>query len=204
MSETELLHLIAVYGYWAILVGVAVDSFGVPVPGEVMLLSASVYAGTSHRLQVTLVIAAAALGGVCGDNTSFLLGREGGERLLRRFGYLIRLGERRRRLAQYLFQRHGGVLVIGGRFIPIVHIWTAFLAGTHGLPWYRFVVLNAIACVAWASFMGMAGYVWGTTAVHLGGTILALSIPIAVAITGVVLLLVRLMEQRWQIEADKI
>ncbi|HZT96840.1 MAG TPA: DedA family protein [Chloroflexota bacterium] len=201
-TTRELAHLVAVYGYWAILLGSAVDSFGLPVPGEIMVVTAAVYAGASHRLAVPLLIGAAALGMIGGDNLSFVLGREGGSRLAGRFGHLVHFDERRQRLARYLFRRHGKKMVFGGRFVPVVHVWTAFLAGTNSMSWHRFMPLNAVACVLWASVLVACGYAFGAAAVHVGGVVAAFSPLIAALFLVAGLLVVRLMERRWQREAD--
>src|SRR5215472_12892447 len=108
IATSDLMHLLTTYGYLAVLVFVAIESTGIPFPGETMLIAASIYAGTTHHLSIVLVIAAAAAGAILGDNLGFWVGREGGYRLLRRFGHLIRLDERKLKLGQYLFHRHGG------------------------------------------------------------------------------------------------
>jgi membrane protein DedA with SNARE-associated domain len=84
--------LLLSYGYWAILLVVAIESTGIPVPGETMLIAAGIYAGATHHLNIALVIAAAATGAILGDNLGYLAGREGGYRLLHRYGRYIRLG----------------------------------------------------------------------------------------------------------------
>ena len=81
---------------------------GIPVPGGTMLLVAAIYAGTTHRLALPVVIVAAAAGAILGDNAGYVVGREGGYRLLRRYGPVIGLNERKLKLGQYLFWRHGG------------------------------------------------------------------------------------------------
>ena len=65
------MHLLSTYGYWAVLVFVAIESTGIPFPGETMLLVAAIYAGTTHQLFIVLVIAAAASGAILGDNLGF-------------------------------------------------------------------------------------------------------------------------------------
>src|SRR5437762_13498899 len=86
VATSDLLHLLNTYGYWAVLVFVAIESTGIPFPGETMLLVAAIYAGTTHRLSIALVIAAAASGAIRGDNLGFWIGSVGGERLLRCYG----------------------------------------------------------------------------------------------------------------------
>jgi membrane protein DedA with SNARE-associated domain len=143
-ATREFPHLLAEWGYVAIFLAVVVDSLGVPVPGEVMLLIASVYAGATHHLAVGLVIGAAAVGAIAGDNLTYTLGRRGGYPLLQRYGRLVHLELRHLRVGRYLFRRYGGVVVLAGRFIPVLHIWTAVLAGVNRMPWPRFVAANAV------------------------------------------------------------
>ena len=84
LATSELTHFLTAYGYWAVLLFVALESAGIPLPGETMLLVAAIYAGTTHHLSLPLVIAAAASGAILGDNLGYWVGREGGYRLLRR------------------------------------------------------------------------------------------------------------------------
>jgi membrane protein DedA with SNARE-associated domain len=81
-ATSTLTHLLATYGYLAVLLFVAIESTGIPFPGETMLLVAAIAAGTSHQLSITLVIVAAAIGAILGDNLGFWAGREGGYRRL--------------------------------------------------------------------------------------------------------------------------
>src|SRR2546428_11464759 len=116
-AASDLTHLLTTYGYWAVFVFFAIESIGIPFPGETMLLVAAIYAGRTHHLSIPLVIVAAAAGAIIGDNIGFWIGREGGYRLLRRYGRYIRLEERRLKLGQYLFLKHGGKVVFFGRFV---------------------------------------------------------------------------------------
>jgi len=203
VSRYNLGLLLATYGYWAVLLFVAIESMGVPFPGETMLLAAAIYAGTTHHLQLPLVIAAAAAGAILGDNVGYLAGREGGYRLLRRYGHYIRLDERKLKLGQYLFLRHGGKVVFFGRFVAVLRIWAAFLAGTYRLPWTRFLAYNAAGGIVWAMVFGLGGYALGdnvhrlTGPVGIGGAILGT----ALALAGVVWL--RRNERRLADEAER-
>jgi membrane protein DedA with SNARE-associated domain len=203
-SGHTLTHLIVTYGYWAILIGVAVDSFGVPLPGEAMLLTASVSAGATRQLVLPLVIMAAAAGGVIGDNLSYYLGRQGGTRLLQRFGSLVHLNRRRQLLAQYLFRRYGAPVVVIGRFIPIIHIATAVLAGVNAMSWRRFALYNGLGCLLWASLLGLAGFSLGQIAIEVDRAVLAFAVPGASVIAIGVLLLLRLFETRLQRQAEAV
>lgn len=196
-------HLLAQWGYLAIALAIVADSLGVPIPGEVMLLLASIYAGATHHLALPLVIGSAALGAVLGDNFTYTLGRHGGYPLLRRHGRVVHLSERRLKIGQYLFLRYGGVVVWAGRLIPVVHIWTAVLAGVNRMPWWRFALANAIGAAVWASALSLAGYVLGRGALLFGGYIASAAIPLALFIAGVVIVLFRLNEHRLLEEAER-
>src|SRR6266699_1483436 len=137
LATSDLLRLLTTYGYLAVLVFVGIESIGIPFPGETMLLIAAIYAGTTHHLFIPLLIAAAASGAILGDNLGFWVGREGGYRLLRRYGRYVRLEERRLKPGQYLFLKHGGKVVFFGCFVAVLRAWAAFLAGTNRMRWPR-------------------------------------------------------------------
>ena len=202
-AESQVPHLLAEWGYAAIVVAIVADSFGVPIPGEVMLLLASMYAGATHHLALPLVIGAAALGAILGDNVTYTLGRCGGYPLLQRYGYILHIEERRLKIGQYLFRRYGGAVVWAGRLIPVLHIWPAVLAGVNRMPWPRFMVTNAMGAVAWASCLGLAGYVFGREALRFGGVIGVGAIPLALVIAASVALLLRVNERRLYEAAER-
>ncbi|GAC1456911.1 MAG: hypothetical protein PVSMB4_17060 [Ktedonobacterales bacterium] len=188
----DLTHLLAIYGYWAVLVFVAIESAGIPFPGETMLLAASIYAGTTHHLSIPLVIVAAAAGAILGDNMGFFVGREGGFRLVRRYGHVIHLDERKLKLGIYLFQKHGGKVVFFGRFVAVLRAWSAFLAGTNRMAWPRFLVFNAAGGIVWATLYGLAGYLLGNNVHRFTGTFGKITLALAaVAIVAFLIFLAR-------------
>lgn len=202
LTTHNLEHLLIAYGYWAVFLFVAVESMGVPVPGETTLMVASIYAGTTHRLSILLVVLAAAGGAILGDNLGFLAGREGGQRLLHRYGKYVRLDERKLRLGEYLFQRHGGKVVFFGRFVAILRMWAAFLAGANRMSWTRFLAFNAAGGSLWAVLMGLGAYAFGDAVVRLGGRIGLAAGLATLAITIAVSITLRRKEHRLQQEAD--
>ena len=107
LGTSTLTQWLATYGYLAVLLVVAIESTGIPFPGETILLVAAIAAGTTHQLSIAWVIVAAASGAILGDNLGFWVGREGGYRLLRRYGRYIHVEERRLKLGLYLFLKHG-------------------------------------------------------------------------------------------------
>src|SRR4051812_23126754 len=113
-AHDMLSHLVAEYGYWAVFGLVMLESSGIPLPGETALISAAIYAGTTHRIDPSLVIMAAGAGAILGDNVGFWVGREFGLSLLVRYGCYLHLDAPHLRLGQYLFLRHGGKIVFFG------------------------------------------------------------------------------------------
>jgi len=199
----DLTHLLTTYGYLAVFLFVAIESIGIPFPGETMLVTAGVYAGTTHHLNIVIVIVAAAAGAIIGDNIGYGIGRAGGYRLLRRYGKYIRLEEPKLKLGQFLFRKHGAKVVFFGRFVSILRTFAAFLAGVNVMPWDRFLAFNAAGGVLWATIYGTAAYL-------LGGRIRTLSKPVDIvlavigiaAIAGIVVFL-RFNERRLEQEAER-
>src|ERR1700694_1644441 len=194
--------LLATYGYLAVFIFVGVESIGIPVPGETMLVTAAIYAGTTGRLSIFWVIVASAAGAIVGDNIGYGSGRTGGYRLLKRYGRYIRLEENRLRLGQYLFHKHGPKVVFFGRFISVLRIFAAFLAGVNHMHWRRFLIFNALGGIIWSTIYGVAAYLLGQQLLRLSGTVdFALAVVGVVVIAGAILFL-RRNEAGLQGEAD--
>jgi membrane protein DedA with SNARE-associated domain len=182
---------------------VIADSFGLPVPGEVMLMLAAVYAGATHHLVLAAVIAAATAGAIVGDNITYQLGRHGGYPLIKRHGKVFHLDDRRLVIGEYLFRRYGGSVVWLGRMIPVLHIWTALLAGVNRMTWWRFALANAVGAVVWSITLSLIGYAFGKTALHFGAIMAGAAVPVAILIGLGVILLLRANERRLYQEARK-
>ncbi|HYM50904.1 MAG TPA: DedA family protein [Candidatus Limnocylindrales bacterium] len=199
----DLTNLLATYGYVAVLVFVGVESIGIPFPGETMLITAAIYAGTTHRLDITLVVAAAAAGAIVGDNIGYAIGRVGGYHLLRRYGRYIRLTHARLRLGQYLFRRHGGKVVFFGRWVSILRTFAAFLSGVNLMPWWRFLIFNASGGILWACFYGFSAYALGAQIQRLSTPFNVLLLAVAILVVAGFVLFMRANEGRLQAEADR-
>jgi membrane protein DedA with SNARE-associated domain len=168
-----------------------------------MLLLAAIYAGTTHQLSIALVIAAAASGAILGDNLGYWVGREGGYRLLRRYGHSIHLDERKLKLGQYLFIKHGSKVVFFGRFVAVLRAWAAFLAGTNRMRWASFLLFNALGGTVWATLYGVGGYFMGENVHQLAGPLGILFVVLAVLIIIGFLFYLRRNERRLEDEAEQ-
>jgi membrane protein DedA with SNARE-associated domain len=195
-------QLLATYGYWAVLVVVMLESAGIPVPGETILVSAAIYAGTTHNMHIGFVILAAACGAIMGDNIGFWVGREFGRRILERYGSYIGLDEKRLKLGQYLFDRHGGKIVFFGRFVAFLRAFAALLAGVNRFPPLRFLAFNAAGGIVWAGLFGLGGYVLGETIHRIAGPIGWIGLACAVIAAAVGWRFFKMHEERLLAQAE--
>jgi membrane protein DedA with SNARE-associated domain len=195
--------LVARHGYWIVGAVVGLESMGIPLPGETILVSAAVYAGATHQLGIVGVILAASIGAIAGDNVGYLIGRRFGFPLLLRYGSLLRMTTPRIKLGRFLFLRHGGKVVFFARFIAVLRALAAILAGINCMPWRRFLVFNAAGGVVWAGGFGTLAYFFGERVERFtkpaGIAIVALGITGALALIWVV----RRHEMRLEAEAER-
>src|SRR6516165_6519533 len=152
------------YGLWVILLLVLLEDFGIPVPGETILIAGSVYAGAG-RLNVVAVGVIAFFAAVLGDNIGFAIGHFGGRALALRWGKYVFLTEERLAKAEYFFDHHGARIIVVARFIEGLRQANGIIAGISGMHWRRFVVFNALGAALWVGTWVTLGYVAGN---HIG------------------------------------
>ena len=149
------------YGYLAVAGFVTLEDFGVPVPGETVLVLGAVYAGTG-RLSLPLVALLGFLGAVVGDNIGFAIGHFGGRPLAERYGRYILLTPARLDRATELFARHGGKIITVARFIEGLRQANGIIAGIAGVHWRRFLAYNALGAALWVALWTSVGYFSGS------------------------------------------
>jgi membrane protein DedA with SNARE-associated domain len=148
------------YGYWAILLLVMVEDFGIPVPGETILIAGAIYAGTG-RLNVVTVGVIGFAAAVVGDNIGFIIGHFGGRALVLRWGRYVFLTGERLAKAERFFERRGGVVITIARFIEGLRQANGIIAGISGMHWLRFLAFNALGAALWVGTWVSAGYFAG-------------------------------------------
>jgi membrane protein DedA with SNARE-associated domain len=183
MTWSWVTHLLQSYGYYAVFTLIALESIGIPLPGETALITAALYAGTTHQLNITVLAAVAAAGAVVGDNVGYWLGRTGGYRLAERYGRFIRLDRTKLRIGRYLFARHGVKVVFFGRFVAVLRAFAAFLAGVSKMRWPGFLAANVAGGLLWAALYAFGAYALGSAAHSVGSTITYAGYGIAGAAT---------------------
>jgi len=149
------------YGYLAVAAFLFLEDFGVPVPGETILIAAAVYAGAG-RLNIVAVAAVGFLAAVAGDNVAFGIGHFGGRPLVLRAGRFVGLTAERLDKAQAWFDRHGGKVITVARFVEGLRQANGIVAGVTRMQWPRFIVFNALGAALWVGVWTTVGDVSGS------------------------------------------
>jgi membrane-associated protein len=167
---------------------VAIETMGIPVPGETALITAAIVASRG-RLPIEGVIAVAAAAAIVGDNVGFAIGRRLGRRVLTAPGPLLHHRRRVIAVGEPFFDRHGPKAVFLGRWVTGLRITASWMAGVTRMSWPTFLFWNALGGIAWATSIGLLAYFAGHTAerlIHIAG----LGGAAVVIVTGLVLWLV--------------
>ena len=180
-SHEALQNLVSTHGYWVIALIVGLESMGIPLPGETILVLAAIYAAADPNLNIWLVIAAAGIGSIIGDNLGYWIGKHYAYALLVRYGRHIGMSVPRIKLGQYLFREHGGMVVFLGRFVALLRILAAFLAGVNRMRWRDFLVANAAGAILWAATFGFGGYFFGRLLFQLHAAMAGVVFSLALA-----------------------
>ena len=179
-------QLLLDYGLVLLFAFVAIESAGVPIPGETVLITAAVLARPEHhRYSLLSVIVVAAIAAIVGDNIGYLLGRYGGRRLLNRWGFIRRYAEKALPPSERFFAKHGPKTVFFGRFIAVLRVTAAWLAGISHMQWWRFFAWNAAGGIIWATGVSLLAY-WAGKAVAEAISTYGLYGVIAALVLGVI------------------
>jgi membrane protein DedA with SNARE-associated domain len=141
------------YGYLAVFAAVLVEGFGIPAPGQTLLMAGAILAARGG-MSIELVLGLAFLAAVLGNTLGYLLGRWGGRLVLEKAGVN---GARLQRLER-LFNRYGIGIVFGGRFFEGLRQLSGIVAGTLKMSWWKFSVFNVLGAIAWVALWGMGVY----------------------------------------------
>ncbi len=171
MDVEVLLHAIPPLGVYLVVGGVVgLESLGIPLPGEIILVSAALM--SSHDdlpVNPVGVGVAAVIGAVIGDSIGYAIGRRFGMPLFDRLGrrFPKHFGPGHVALAEKLFNRWGVRAVFFGRFIALLRIFAGPLAGALKMHYPRFLAANVSGAICWAGgttalvyFAGMAAERW--------------------------------------------
>ena len=159
-SVDQILSLIAQYGYLVIFVGVLLESAGVPIPGETILIASGVLVQQGH-LDLGDAMVFGILGAVAGDQIGYWAGREGGRPFVLKWGRYVKITPERLARAEGFFARHGGKAVFLARFVAGLRVFGALVAGISRMHWRTFFFYNTLGGAIWATAAVAAGYLLG-------------------------------------------
>jgi len=145
------------YGVIALFLAIFLESCGLPMPGEAVLVTSGLLAAKGDIMIAHAVIAAFS-GAVLGASLGYAIGRFGGRPLLQRFGPLVRLTPERQTKFEAMYRARGTVIVITARFVVLLRQLNGLVAGSVAMPLPRFLAANAAGAAAWALPWCLAPY----------------------------------------------
>jgi membrane protein DedA with SNARE-associated domain len=172
---------------------IGTESLGIPLPGEIVLVSAALLASQHETLNPLWIGICASAGAIVGDSIGYLIGRKGGPRLFAWAGrkFPKHFGPPHIASAERLFQRRGVWAVFFGRFIALLRILAGPLAGSLHMPYGKFLAANALGGICWAGGTTAAVYYLGIVAEEWLSRFSWIGLVAAVAAGLVVTLVVR-------------
>ncbi len=163
---------------------IGLESLGLPSPGETALVLAAVLA-SQGKLQIWLVIVIGVASAIVGDNIGYLLGRRLGREVLVARGPFREHRVKAIAAGDRFFERHGSRAVLLGRWVALVRVAVAWLAGINGMPFRKFLFWNVLGAITWGPTVGLAGYFAGDAATKVFSQVgIAGAIVVGVAIVG--------------------
>ena len=158
------------YGYWALFGAILLENFGLPVPGETLLIASALLA-SQGKMHIVPLLVTACIAAITGDNIGYAIGRFGGRRLVFRYGRYVFITEERLQKAEGFFRRYGGAVVVMARFFAVLRQLNGIVAGTAKMRWYRFLLYNILGAALWVTFWGMLFYELGERGFRFGAGI---------------------------------
>jgi membrane protein DedA with SNARE-associated domain len=149
------------YGYWAVAALLLLESAGLPLPGETILVLASFLAYSQHELQLPWVIVVATIASTAGGEFGFALGRRGGRPLIERYRNVFSISAETVERGDRLFERYGAATVFLARFLFGMRVLASLLAGALQMPWRKFMLFNFLGAAVWVTAICTAGYLFG-------------------------------------------
>ena len=148
------------YGYMALFVGVLVEGFGIPAPGQALIMTSALLSARSE-MNLAVVLSLGWLAAVLGDNIGYAIGHFGGRKLVLRHGRYVGVRTDHLEKVEHFFSHWGGGIVIVARFLEVLRQLNGVVAGIGDMPWWKFLAFNALGAALWVGLWGMAAYYLG-------------------------------------------
>jgi len=150
------------YGYWAVAAALLLENLGLPLPGETVLLLASLLAYTERDLQLGWIILVGAVATVAGSSLGYAIGYYGGRPVLERYRYAFHIRDGALAKGEELFGRYGALTILAARFVFGLRVIAGPLAGVLRMPWRRFAFFNLLGAALWVTVIAFVGYSFGS------------------------------------------
>jgi membrane protein DedA with SNARE-associated domain len=179
------------YGYAALFCVVLVENFGVPAPGQTLLIAAAVLAAQG-KLNIAAVLLTAFAAGFLGACIGYWIGMKGGRRLILRLGRYVRIGEPELQRMERGFSRYSGWFVSFARFFEVLRQLNGIVAGTTRMSLRLFLPANALGALLWTAVWGLGSWRLGRS-IHsyeeltekAGSIFVLLSIVVLLVLLGI-------------------
>jgi membrane protein DedA with SNARE-associated domain len=186
----HLSRLLQSYTYPVLVALVLLESVGIPLPGEIALVTAAAYASLGH-ISIFVVIILAAVSAIVGGMLGYWIGIKGGLPLVARYGGYVGISKIHIDRTHAFFERNGAKTILVGRFIAILRTWAAVVAGAACMSFTKFVTYTSIGSIVWAIVFGSLGYYFGRDLPLLEKHIARASFgAMALAVVGIAIYLV--------------
>jgi membrane protein DedA with SNARE-associated domain len=186
------------HSQWAMLlmfVLLTLESFGLPLPGETALIACSVLA-SQGSLSIVWVIVVGVAAAIIGDNLGYWVARRGGRPLLERHRLTREYAEKYLPRGERFFAKHGGKAVFIGRFVAVLRVTAAWIAGLSHMHWWRFLFWNAFGGIVWATGVALLSYYLGDAAAEALSRYGLFAAGGAILLAAIGFLIVRWLERR--------
>ena len=181
-------HYIHDYGYFAVSGGLVLENFGLPVPGETLLISGAI-AAAQGTLGITTLLLLAWVSAVVGQTIGWMIGYWAGHRLVAKHGSRVGITAAKLAKVEEFYDRYGDIVIIFARFVVLLRQLNGIVAGTLEMGWARFLLLNAVGAALWVGWWGLLAYWLGQSVLDFVRRIGRIE-PVLLALAALVLVVV--------------
>ncbi len=181
MNYTQIASdLLSQLGYAGMAVGLVLDSFGIPIPSEVLLAIGGALAATG-RFDVWVVFILGTTAQLVGGLIGYTIGKYGGHPILERYGRYVFITKKDLDRTHAAFEKYGALMTMLGRCLPVVRGLIAYPAGIAGMNLGKFVLYTTIGSAVWSALFVWIGYTVGDNLGSIAGYMHNLSLLVVVA-----------------------
>lgn len=177
--------LMSQMGYVGMSIGLILDSFGIPIPSEVLLMVGGALAAVG-RFDPWIVFILGVLAQVIGASIGYVIGRYGGQPLLEKYGKYVLISKKDLRRTHEAFEKYGNWMTMAGRCMPVIRGLVAYPAGIAEMNVTKFLIFTTLGSAVWTAIFVYLGYVLGDNLEVVNEWLHELSLVIVLGIIALV------------------